>query len=140
MKFAPASYGTTAELISAIFSNELPPLVPIGARAEHILAAVTRAAPLFTGPPPVDLVKLGSDSPPALRLKSRLVINTDNPKGRAIAQDALRENRGATSLIAITARHAHEQLTEVAAAVREISSGPEILSPVRRRFIRMHVS
>jgi len=140
MRFAPVAYGTTGDLISAVFANELPPLVPISAKAEQILAAITRIAPLFTGPPPVDLVRLGSDSPPALRLKSRLVINTDNPKGAAIAQDALRENRGPTSLIAITARHAHEQLTEVAAAVREISVEPEILSPVRRRFIRQHLS
>lgn len=140
MRFAPAAYGTTADLISPVFANELPPLAAITARAEQILAAITRTAPLFTGPPPVDLVKLGSDSPPALRLKSRLVINSDNPKGAAIAQDALRENRGPISLIAITARHAHEQLTEVAAAVREISGEPEILSPVRRRFIRQHLS
>jgi len=139
MRFAPVAYGTTADLISAVFANELPPLVPITAKAEQILAAITRTAPLFTGPPPVDLVRLGSDSPPALRLKSRLVINTDNTKGAAIARDALRENRGPISLIAITARHAHEQLTEVAAAVREISVEPEILSPVRRRFIRRHL-
>lgn len=140
MKFAPVAYGTTADLISAVFAKELPPLVPIAARAEHILAAITRTAPLFTGPPPVDLVRLGSDSAPALRLKSRLVINMDHPKGAAIARDVLRENRGPTSLIAITARHAHEQLTEVAAAVREIAVEPEILSPVRRRFIRRHLS
>lgn len=140
MRFAPAAYGTTADLIAKVFASELPPLVPIAAKAEQILTAITRTAPLFTGPPPVDLVKLGSDSPPALRLKTRLVINTDNPKGAAIAQDALRENRGANSLIAIAARHAREQLTEVAAAVRESPEAPEILSPVRRRFIRRHLS
>jgi hypothetical protein len=139
MRFAPVAYGTTADLISAVFCNELPPLVPIAGKAESILAAITRTAPLFTGPPPVDLVRLGSESPPALRLKKRLVINTDNPRGAAIARDALRENRGPTSLIAIASRHAHEQLTEVAAAVREISAEPEILSPVRRRFIRQHL-
>lgn len=140
MRFAPAAFGTTADLISKVFSNELPPLVPIAAHAEQILADITRTSPLFTGPPPVDLVSFGSDSPPALRLKSRLVINTDNPKGAAMARDVLRENSGPISLIAITARHAYEQLTEVAAAVREISAEPEILSPVRRRFIRNHLS
>ena len=140
MRFAPVAFGTTADLISAVFANELPRLVPITAAAEQILGAVTRTAPLFTGPPPVDLVKLGPDSAAALRLKNRLVINADNPKGAAIVRDVLRENRGPTALVAVTARHAHEQLTEVAAAVREISGEPEILSPVRRRFIRRHLS
>jgi hypothetical protein len=136
MRFAPPAYGTTADLISAVFAGEIPPLVSVAATAEQILAAVSQTAPLFTGPPPVDLVRLGADSPPALRLKSRLVINADHPDGAAIARDALSENRGPTALIAITARHAYEQLTEVAAAVREITAEPEILSPVRRRFIR----
>jgi hypothetical protein len=140
MRFAPVAYGTTADLISAVFANELPRLVLITTAAEQILGAVTRTAPLFTGPPPVDLVRLGPDSAPALRLKNRLVINADNPKGAAILRDVLRENQGPTALIAATARHAYEQLTEVAAAVREISGEPEILSPVRRRFIRGHLS
>lgn len=140
MRFAPAAYGTTADLISAVFTAEIPHLIPVGAKAEQILADVSRTSPLFTGPPPVDIVRLGADSPPALRLKSRLVINTDHPKGAAIALEALSENRGAATLIGITARHAHEQLTEVAAAVREITAEPEILSPVRRRFIRSQLS
>jgi hypothetical protein len=140
MRYATVAYGTTADLISAVFVNELPPLIPIGQRAEQVLAEIKRTAPLFTGPPPVDLVRLGSDSPPALRLKDRLVINTDHPAGAAIARDALRENGGPTSLIAIAARHAYEQLTQVAAAVREITAEPEVLSPIRRRFIRSRLS
>jgi hypothetical protein len=140
MRFAPSAYGTTADLISAVFAGELPALIPLAPRADRILAQIDRTAPLFTGPPPVDLVTLGSDSPPALRLKSRLVINIDHPAGAAIARDALLENRGPTSLIAITARHAYEQLTEVAAAVRQITGVPEVLSPIRRRFIRGHLS
>ena len=140
MRFAPIIYGTTADLISAVFADELPPIVAISEKAETILANIDCIAPLFTGPPPVDLVRLGSDSPAALRLKNRLVINADNPKGAAIARDALHENSGAASLIGITARHAHEHLQEVAASVRKISVEPEILSPVRRRFIRKHLS
>jgi len=140
MRYATVAYGTTADLISAVFSNDLPQLIPIGQKAEQILAEIKRTAPLFTGPPPVDLVRLGSDSPPALRLKDRLVINTDHPGGAAIARDALRENGGPTSLIAIAARHAYEQLTQVAAAVREITTEPEVLSPIRRRYIRSHLS
>lgn len=140
MRYATVAYGTTADLISNVFANELPPLLLIAQRAEQILAEINRSAPLFTGPPPVDLVSLGSDSPPALRLKGRLVINTDHPAGAAIARDALQENSGPTSLIAIAARHAYEQLTQVAAAVREITAEPEVLSPIRRRFIRSHLS
>jgi hypothetical protein len=140
MRLAPGSYGTTAELISRVFAEELPRLVAITAEAEQLLDGVNRSAPLFTGPPPVDLVRLGPDSAPALRLKRRLVINTDNAKGADIVRDVLRENQGPTSLVSATVRHAHEQLTEVAAAVRQISGEPEILSPMRRRFIQGHLS
>jgi hypothetical protein len=72
MKFAPSSYGTTSDLISAVFASELPPLIPLGPKSEQILAEITRIAPLFTGPPPVDLVRLGIDSPPAIKLRDRL--------------------------------------------------------------------
>jgi len=141
LRFAPVSYGTTADLIQAVFASELPPLKLIVPIADKILDEIPRTAPLFTGPPLVDLVRLGNDSPPALRLKSRLVINTDHPAGNAIAKDALRENRGPTSLIAIAAHHAYEQLSEVAAAVKNASAeSPEVLSPIRRRFIRLHLS
>jgi hypothetical protein len=139
MRLAPVTYGTTADLISSVFVDELPTLIPIAGKAESLLAGISRSAPLFTGPPPVDLVRLGHESPPALRLKNRLIINTDNPRGAAIARDALDVNRGAASLIAITARHAHEQLGEVAAAVRASYTDPEILSPVRKRFIHRHL-
>jgi hypothetical protein len=140
MKFAPATFGTTADLISKVFTSELPPLIPIAPQAEKILDGIARIAPLFTGPPPVDLVRIGKDSPPALRLKSRLIINTDHPAGVAIVKDALSENAGPLSLISITARHAHQQLTEVAAAVRKITEVPEVLSPIRRRYIRSYLS
>jgi len=140
MRFAPATFGTTADLISKVFSSELPPLIPIAPKAEMILTEIKRIAPLFTGPPPVDLVKIGKDSPPALRLKGRLIINTDHPAGEAIIKDALSENGGPLSLITITARHAYQQLTEVAAAVRKITAEPEVLSPIRRRYIRSYLS
>ena len=140
MKFAPASYGTTAQLISEVFANELPPLNPITPqRAQSILGAIECTAQLFTGPPPVDLVRLGAGSPPALRLKKRLVINIDHPDGKAIVEEALHQNCGRRSLIAIAAKHAYQQLTEIAAAVRDDEES-EILSPVRRRFIRSHLS
>lgn len=136
MRFAPPAYRTTADLISTVFAAEVPPLILLTAKAEEILADVEPVAHLFHGPPSVDLVRFGAESPPALRLKNRLVINTDHPSGAAIAVDALDENQGASALIAITARHAYEQLSEVAAAVRGISGETEILSPMRRRFIR----
>ena len=136
MRYAGSSFGTTADLISKVFAAELPPLVPIAARAEQILANIARLAPLFTGPPAVDLVKLGHDSLPVLRLHNRLVINVDHDAGRALIEDALRVNAGPMSLVESAARHTYEQLTQVAAAVRGISAEPEILGPIRRQFIR----
>ena len=136
MRYAGRSFGTTADLISRVFATELPTLVPIAARAEQILVGIDRIAPLFTGPPAVDLVKLGHDSPPVLRLHDRLVINVDHDAGKSLVEDALRANAGPMSLVESAAKHTYEQLSQVAAAVRGISTEPEILGPIRRRFIR----
>jgi hypothetical protein len=135
MRYASRSYGTTADLIAAVFSDELPKFIPIAASADQILGSIERLAPLYTGPPAVDIVRLGSDSAPVLRLRDRLVINADHAAGAVIVADALSTNTGALSLIGITARHAYDQLTQVAAAVKDGSAEPEILGPIRRRFI-----
>ena len=140
MKHASRWFGTTADLISQIFAAELPSLIPIGPQAEQILGKLTRVAPLFTGPPAVDLVRLGHDSLPVLRLHDRLVINVDHDAGRALVVDALRMNAGPMSLVGSAAHHTYEQLTQVAAAVRGTSGEPEILGPIRRRFIRSLLS
>ena len=136
MRHANRWFSTTADLISEVFAAELPPLVSIAEQAEQILAGVDSIAPLFTGPPRVDLVRLGHDSLPVLRLHDRLVINVDHEAGKALTVDALRVNVGPMSLVESAARHAYRQLTQVAAAVRDTSAEPEILGPIRRRFIR----
>lgn len=140
MQFAGRSYGTTAELITAVFENELPRLKSIVGLAEQILTNIERIAPLYTGPPAVDLVRLGADSSPVLRLQDRLVINTDHSAGAEIVKEALSTNAGSLSLIGITARHAYDQLTQVAKVVRDGSGPPEILGPIRRRFIQSLLS
>lgn len=140
MRFAGASFATTADLITNVFGSELPPLLPIAQQAESVLAEIVRISPLFTGPLPIDLVRLGSDSPPALRLADRLVINVEHPAGAAIVDEVLRTNAGPAALIGIAARHAYEQLTQVAAVVKDITAEAEILSPTRRRFIRSCLS
>lgn len=136
MRYASRSFNTTAELISRVFAAELPLLVSIKAEAEQILAGIEPIAPLFTGPPTVDLVKLGADSFPVLRLHARLIINIDHEAGRILVEDVLKANNGPMTLVGSAAQHAHEQLTQVASIVREITSQPEILGPLRRRFIR----
>ena len=140
MQHASRSFSTTADLISEVFTAELPPLVSIAAQAEQILTRVDSIAPLFTGPPRVDLVRLGHDSLPVLRLHNRLIINIDHAAGKALTVDALRVNAGPMSLVESAARHAYAQLTQVAAAVRKTSAEPEILGPIRRRFIRSLLS
>ncbi|MYD98550.1 MAG: hypothetical protein F4X98_14370 [Gammaproteobacteria bacterium] len=130
------TFGTTSELISSVFVDELPKLIPIASNAEQILQDVSLIARLFLGPPPVDLVRIGNDSLPVLRLKNRLIINLDHDAGRQLVEAALKENTGPSSLIAGAAQHTYEQLTQVAAVVREISGGPEILGPIRRQYIR----
>ena len=136
MKYAGSSFSTTAELISNAFKNELPELISLASKADDILTSVERVAPLFTGPPAIDIVRLGYETPPAIRLKRRLVINIDNSSGQEIVTKVLESNTGADALIGLVARHAYEQLTQVAAIVNEITGEPEILSPVRRKYIR----
>ena len=136
MRYANRSFGTTAELITTVFVAELPPLVFIVKEATQILSEISVVVPLFTGPPTVDLVRIGPDSQPALRLKNRLIINLDHEAGRKLVEDALRENNGPISLVASAARHTYDQLTQVAAVVTSISAQPEILGPIRRQFIK----
>ena len=141
MRHAGRSFSTTADLISEVFAAELPPLVSITTeQAEQILAGVDTIAPLFTGPPRVDLVRLGPDSLPVLRLHDRLVINIDHAAGKELTVDALRVNAGPMSLVESAVHHAYQQLTQVAATVKETSAEPEILGPIRRRFIRSLLS
>ncbi len=133
-------FGTTADLLSTVFAAELPPLVPLVNEAEQILAEIKSVAPLFTGPPAVDLVRIGPDSLPVLRLQDRLIINLDHGAGKALVEDVLSANNGAISLVGSAARHTYEQLTQVAAVVRDITAEPEVLGPIRRRFIRSLLS
>ena len=136
MRHASRSFGTTADLVARVFSDRIPKLVRISTVANGILESIDRVAPLFTGPPVVDVVRLGPESVPVLRLTRRLVINVDHDAGRQILEDALRENRGPVSLLASTARYASGHLMQVATAVSAGRAPPEILSPIRRRFIR----
>ena len=136
MRHASRSFATTADLVSRVFSDRIPKLVRVSNVAQQVLASIDRLAPLFTGPPVVDVVRLGPESVPVLRLAGRLVINVDHDAGRKILEDALRENRGPVSLLASTAKFASEHLTQVATAVSVSAGPPEILSPIRRRFIR----
>ncbi len=140
MRHAGRWFGTTAELIAKVFAAELPPFVSIAGQAEQILAEIESVAPLFTGPPAVHLVRIGPDSLPVLRLHDRLIINLDHEAGKALVEDVLRANNGPISLVGSAARHAYEQLTQVAAAVKDITAAPEVLGPIRRRFIRSLLS
>ena len=136
MTAAHRSYVTTADLVARAFHDRIPELILVKEVGEKILGSIDRVAPLFTGPPVVDVVKLGDESAPVLRLAERLVINIDHEAGRHILEETLQENRGPVSLLASTARHASEHLTQVAIAASSENVAPEILSPLRRRFIR----
>ena len=136
LKDAPNYFSTTADLIAQVFASELPKFIPLASEAEKIIAAVQPAANLYGGPTPVDLVRIGSDSPPVLRLSARLIVNIDHSIGRAIVEDALTHNSGRWSLVEIIARRSHEHLSQVAAALRDSPVQREELGLVKRRFIR----
>ena len=137
---AGSSFATTADLITRVFSDELPHLLRIASQADEILAGIDPVATLFTGPPVVDLVKLGPDSPPVLRLRRRLIVNIDHDAGRSLVEDTLRMNAGPMAMIASAARHTYQQLTQVAAVLKEGTTDAEILGPIRRRYIRSLLS
>ena len=132
----PRSFNTTADLILHVFFEELPSLVVVRKNAENILERIETVAPLFNGPPSVDLVELGNDSIPALRVHGRLLINIDRDEGKSLVKDVLQLNTGPMCLIEAAARHTYQQLTQVAAVVREAKEDPEVLGIVRRQYIR----
>lgn len=136
MRDAGNSYGTTADLIQAVFAGELPALLPLSQHANNVINATPSVVKLYSGPPSVDLVRLGADSPPALRLQERLVINIDNPAGTALVMEAIDQNVGPIALVVGGMRHAYEQLQQIAAVVRDIDGEPEILGLVKRRVVR----
>lgn len=136
MRHAFRTYATTADLIANVFAERVPRLIRVSTVAEELLDAIGKVAPLFTGPPVVDVVRLGQGTAPILRLGNRLLVNVDHDGGGAILEETLRENRGAPSLLASVARHASAQISEAAAPFSKSPSTPEVLSPIRRRFIR----
>lgn len=136
MRGIPLLYNSTSNMIADVFANRIPKLIWVSNEAENILASVERVAPLFTGPPAVDVVRLGSDSAAVLRLTRGLVINVDHDAGRRIVEDALKENRGLVSLLRSTATHAGNHLQEVARALAGTTAPLEVMSPLRRRFVR----
>ena len=140
MRYATQSFGTTSELISSVFLDDMPAVIPISKGAEQILDGIEQVARLFSGPPTVDLVKIGSDSLPVLRLKDRLIINLDHEAGRMLVQDAVTENTGPSGLIGSAAHHTYEQLAQVAAVATSITAEPEVLGPIRRQYIRELIS
>lgn len=133
---AGSAFASTADLIVSVFANELPELVAIAPNAESILEDLKCVAVLYGGSPSVEVVRIGTESPPVLRLSSRLIINIDHDSGKAILDETLSRNAGRWSLIEITARISHEHIAEVAAAVRGTDYGTERLGLVKRRVLR----
>ena len=139
MQNVSMAYGTTADLIIHVFSDRVPTLVPVSNAAEQLLHEIATIAPLFTGPPRVDLIRLGRETAPILRLQDSLLVNVDHEAGLVVLEETLEDNRGSLSLISCVAKHAPDQLGAVAEELSRSHGEPEVLSPLRRQFIRAHV-
>ncbi|MCY4239938.1 MAG: hypothetical protein OXC93_16600, partial [Rhodospirillaceae bacterium] len=133
-------YGTTADLIIHAFADRIPKLVTVSNVAEELLGKIAKVAPLFSGPPSVDLVKLGRDTAPVLRLQGGLLVNIDHKAGISVLEETLQKNGGHPSLIACVARHAPDQLQDTAEMLLDSPEELEILSPLRRRFVKNKIS
>ena len=140
MQYASRVYGTTADLIWNVFAKELPELVMVTSQAQSILATIEPVAPLFTGPPRVDLVRLSPESQPVIGLHGRLLINIDHEAGKALVRDALEINKGPLSLVESAARHAHQQTMHVVKVVRGLPRESEVFGPVRRQYVESLLS
>jgi len=136
LRDAKYSFNTTADLIANVFASELPALLPLEANAEKILNEVKPVATLFPGSPVVELVRLGKDGPPLLRLRSRIIINIENQTGNEIVREVVTSNLGRWSLIAIVARLSNQHTSEIAAAMHDANLAVERLGLVKRRFLR----
>lgn len=129
-------FSTTADLIAQVFAAELPELKHIEPAAEALLAELDAIHSLYSGSEPIELVRLGEDGPPVLRVERRLLINLDDEIGPAIVRYAIDANRGRIALIEATAAVAPQYLSQVATIARAVSEDTEILGLVKRRFIR----
>ncbi len=136
LKHAPNAFGTTADLISQVFADELPEVIALKDGAEKVLSGVQAEVVLYSEPPPLELVRLGPDGPPILRLKDRLVINLETAKGKAIARDTIHMNRGRWAVIGVTAKHSAEHVQGVAKFIRESEVTDEVLGLVKRHYVR----
>lgn len=136
LRDVPYAFNTTADLITDVFRSELTELSPLEAHAETVLQHVEPVATLYGGAPSVQIVRIGSDSPPILRIRSRLLINLDHVQGKLIVSDAICQNSGRWSLLTIVAKHSYQHISEVAASIRESDATEERLGLVRRRFLR----
>ena len=132
----PRHFSTTADLILNVFEAEFPARVIIAQHADEIISAIQPVAVLFTGPPTVHLVRLRDGAQPIMRVLDKLIINIDHELGRAIVSDILNVNRGPISLVESTARYANKQLMHVATLAKRGEGEPELIGPVRRRYIR----
>ena len=130
-------FATTADLILQVFAGEFPERVVVTETANDVIASIRPVAVLFTGPPAAHLIRLGDSAQPILRVMDKLLINIDHESGKAIVFDTLEANRGPISLVEGTARYASRQLLQVAAVATESIVGePELIGPVRQRYIR----
>ena len=139
MQNVSVAYGTTADLIIHVFSDRIPTLVPVSDAAEQLLSEIATVGPLFTGPPRVDLVRLGKETAPMLCLQGGLLVNIEHEAGLAVLEETLLENRGSPSLISCVAKHSPDQLSEAGEVLAKSPAEPEVLSPLRRQFIRDNV-
>lgn len=136
LPYTTRHFGTTADLILNVFQAKFPERASVADHADEIISTIRPVAVLFTGPPAAHLVRLGSDAQPIMCVLDKLIINIDDELGRAIVSDTLDANRGPISLIESTARYANHQLAHVADLAKGVDGEPELLGPVRRRYIR----
>jgi hypothetical protein len=141
LREAGAYFATTADLVTSQFKDELPKLQMIAPNAEAILDDLRVSYVLYTGEHPVELVALGEEAPPVLRVGQRLLVNTDVQLGRLFVLRCVELNRGRRGLIEIAADIMPQQLTSVVAVVKaEATDDDETFGLVKRRYVRSLIS
>ncbi len=126
---------STGDLLVNHFRGELPTLVAV----EQVAASVVRqetAVNVFSDPPNVKLVRLGSNATPVVPVGEEIWINLDSRAGVEIIEEVCHRNEGHLGLWAACMKHAGQYAQQIANILSASPSTVNRLGPVKRAFLR----
>ena len=127
--------GPSTDPLLQHFRGALPELKRVESIAEQLVGA-DGVAELFDATPKVQLVPLGGQGGPLVRVGNEIWINIESSAGKAIISEVCDRNEGYFGLLAACVRHAPSVFAELANPLRDAINVPLKLGLVRRQFLR----